>query len=142
MEARSPSILQPALKIRSKRGGSRRGPSANPLSTSKLNMHKGYVSLVLHTHLPFVRHPEEEYFLEENWLFEAITETYIPLIKIFEQLVKDDVDYRVTMSLTPPLASMLRDPLLQQRYIRHLDKLIELSQKEIERTGFTPHYHG
>ena len=42
-------------------------------------MYKGYLCLVLHTHLPFVRHPEEEYFLEENWLFEAITETYIPV---------------------------------------------------------------
>ena len=39
---------------------------------------KGYLALVLHAHLPFVRHPEENYFLEENWLFEAITETYIP----------------------------------------------------------------
>ena len=45
-------------------------------------MHKGYLCLVLHGHLPFVRHPEHEYFLEENWLYEAITETYIPLILV------------------------------------------------------------
>ena len=31
-------------------------------------MHKGYLCLVLHAHLPFVRHPEEQYFLEENLL--------------------------------------------------------------------------
>ena len=37
---------------------------------------QGYLSLVLHAHLPFVRHPEHERFLEEDWLFEAITETY------------------------------------------------------------------
>jgi len=30
---------------------------------------QGYLSLVLHAHLPFVRHPEHEKFLEENWLF-------------------------------------------------------------------------
>ena len=36
----------------------------------------GAVQLVLHAHLPFVRHPENEYHLEENWLFEAILETY------------------------------------------------------------------
>ena len=37
--------------------------------------------LVLHAHLPYVHHPEYERFLEERWLFEAVTETYIPLIK-------------------------------------------------------------
>jgi len=105
-------------------------------------MLKGYVCLLLHTHLPFVRHPEEENFLEESWLYEAITETYIPLIQIFDQLIKDGVDFRVTMSLTPPLASMLQDPLLQNRYIRHLNKLIELSEKEIERTAYDKLYHG
>ena len=97
---------------------------------------------MLHAHLPFVRHPEEEYFLEENWLYEAITETYIPLIKVFDNLIADNIDFRVTMSLTPSLISMLQDPLLQDRYLRHLDKLIELSEKEIERTGRIPHYHG
>lgn len=105
-------------------------------------MPKGYLCLMLHAHLPFVRHPEEEYFLEENWLFEAITETYIPLIGVFEGLVNDGVDFRVTMSLTPPLVSMLKDPLLQNRYVRHINKLIELSEKELERTEYLPHYHG
>lgn len=105
-------------------------------------MCKGYLCLLLHSHLPFVRHPEEEQFLEENWLFEAITETYIPLINVFDCLVKDGVDFRITMSLTPPLVSMLKDGLLQNRYLRHLDKLIDLSRNELERTGYQPHYHG
>jgi len=42
-------------------------------------MSSGYLCLVLHAHLPFVRHPEHDDFLEEDWLFEAITETYEPL---------------------------------------------------------------
>ena len=29
---------------------------------------KGYVSFVLHAHLPFVHHPESEENLEEQWL--------------------------------------------------------------------------
>jgi hypothetical protein len=45
---------------------------------------QGYLSLVLHAHLPFVRHPEHEKFLEESWLFEAVTETYIPLIQFWK----------------------------------------------------------
>jgi len=105
-------------------------------------MNKGYLCLMLHAHLPYVRHPEEEYFLEENWLFEAITETYIPLINVFDGLVNDGVDFRVTMSITPPLANMLKDELLQERFIKYIDRLIELSEKEIHRTEHEPHYHG
>ena len=40
----------------------------------------GYFSLILHAHLPFVRHPEYPSFLEEDWLYEAITEVYLPII--------------------------------------------------------------
>jgi 1,4-alpha-glucan branching enzyme len=42
---------------------------------------KGYLALILHAHLPYVRHPEYEEFLEEDWLYEAITETYLPLLE-------------------------------------------------------------
>jgi 1,4-alpha-glucan branching enzyme len=97
-------------------------------------MAQGYLALVLHAHLPFVRHPEHADFLEEDWLYEAITETYIPLLTVMEGLVRDGVDFRLTMSLTPPLCAMLLDPLLQERYVRHLTELIELTEKEIERT--------
>jgi len=103
-------------------------------------MNKGYLCLVLHSHLPFVRHPEHENFLEEDWLYEAMTETYIPLLWVYEKLVEDGIDFRVTMSLTPTLISMLTDPLLQERYSRHINKLIELSHKEIERTTWQPDF--
>ncbi|MEO0453186.1 MAG: 1,4-alpha-glucan branching protein domain-containing protein [Verrucomicrobiota bacterium] len=97
-------------------------------------MPKGYLSLVLHAHLPYVRHPEYDQFLEEDWLFEAITETYIPLINMMNGLIQDGVDFRLTMSMTPPLCSMLRDGLLQDRYLHHLNHSIELTHKECERT--------
>lgn len=104
-------------------------------------MEKGYLALVLHAHLPFVRHPEYQDFLEEDWFYEAITETYIPLLKVFEGLVADGIDFRLTMSITPTLASMFIDPLLQERYLQHLDKLIELSYKELERTRWQGEFH-
>jgi len=97
-------------------------------------MNKGFLSFVLHAHLPYVRHPEHEEFLEEMWFFEALTETYIPLLNMMEGLEKDNVDFRFTMSLTPPLISMMTDPLLQERYVRHISKLIELAEKEVQRT--------
>ena len=100
----------------------------------------GYLTLVLHAHLPYVRHPEFDDFLEEDWLYEAITETYIPLLEIFEGLERDRVDWRLTMSITPTLAGMLSDPLLQYRYVRHIDNLIVLAGKELERTRWQPEF--
>ena len=104
-------------------------------------MPKGYLAIVLHAHLPFVRHPEFEDFLEEDWLFEAITETYIPLIRVFDGLVRDGVDFKMTVSLSPTLISMFRDSHLHQKYLNHIDKLIELSYKEIERTKWEGHFN-
>jgi 1,4-alpha-glucan branching enzyme len=102
---------------------------------------QGYLALVLHAHLPFVRHPEHDDFLEEDWLYEAITETYIPLLAVMEGLVRDGVEFRLTMSLTPPLCAMLLDPLLQERYVRHLTELIDLTGKETERTRGDQRFH-
>ncbi len=104
-------------------------------------MEKGYLALVLHSHLPYVRHPEHDQFLEEDWLYEAITETYIPLIDVFDGLVNDRIDFRITMSLTPTLIAMLTDPLLQHRYLRHIGKLIELAENEIKRTRNQPEFN-
>ncbi len=101
-------------------------------------METGCLALVLHAHLPYVRHPEYENSLEENWLYEAITDTYIPLLLVFDGLVKDRIDFRLTLSLTPTLTSMLMDPLLQSRYEKRLEKLLELSAKELERTDSHP----
>ena len=97
-------------------------------------MEQGLVAIILHAHLPFVRHPEYPEFLEEDWLFEAISETYLPLLQVFEGCQADGVRARVTLGLTPPLCEMLADPLLQERYVRHLERLIELCEKEVVRT--------
>ncbi len=102
---------------------------------------QGYFALVLHAHLPFVRHPEHDDFLEEDWLYEAITETYIPLLWVLEALVRDRIDFRLTLSLSPTLVSMLDDDLLRARYTRHLDSLCELAEKEVHRTRNQPAFH-
>jgi 1,4-alpha-glucan branching enzyme len=104
-------------------------------------MKQGYWMLVLHAHLPFVRHPEYNDVIEERWLYEAITETYVPLLWVFEQLASENIPFRVTMSITPPLANMLTDELLQNRYISHIEKLIQLAEQEVVRNRFVPEYH-
>ncbi len=97
-------------------------------------MNKGYLNLVLHAHLPYIRHPEHEYFLEENWFYEAVTESYIPLLDVLATLLNDNVDFNLTFSLSPALVEMFNDDLLRGRCSRHINNLIELSEKEISRT--------
>lgn len=95
---------------------------------------RGYLALVLHAHLPFVRHPEHERFLEENWLFEALTESYLPLLQLLDNWHREGLPAHLTLTLTPTLCAMLQDPLLQARYQRYLAGLIELADKEVHRT--------
>lgn len=97
-------------------------------------MPAGYFSLILHAHLPFVRHPEYPEFLEEDWLYEAITEVYLPLVFIFRSLHEAGAMPRLAMNLSPPLCEMLADELLQTRYTQHLSNLLELAEKEELRT--------
>jgi 1,4-alpha-glucan branching enzyme len=101
----------------------------------------GYLALILHAHLPFVRHPEHERFLEETWLFEAITEAYLPLLALLYGWQRDSVEARLTLTLSPTLCSMLQDPLLQARYERHLAELLDLAGKEIHRTRLERPFH-
>ena len=101
---------------------------------------KGYLSIVLHAHLPYVRHPEHDRFLEESWLFEAITECYLPLIQEMDGWLKQGMKTRLTLTLTPTLCSMLTDELLQDRYTRYLQGLIQLAEKEILRTHWVREY--
>lgn len=98
----------------------------------------GEIALVLHHHLPYIRHPEHPFHLEERWLYEAITETYLPLIDAWRALERDGVPFCFTASMTPPLCNMLRDGLLMDRFRLHLSKLIELADKEYARTEHDP----
>ena len=95
---------------------------------------EGYFALVLHCHLPYVRHPEHERFLEENWFYEAVAEAYIPLVEMVDRWIAEGIEGRLTISLTPTLCSMFLDPLLQKRFERYIDGLIELAGKETHRT--------
>ncbi len=101
-----------------------KGPSHSP---------SAYLLFVLHAHLPYIRYPEHAHHLEERWLYEAITETYIPLLDILGELLSDGVDFRITLSITPTLTEMLRDEMLIFRYEQYLNSLIELAEKEVYR---------
>ncbi|MDS1028961.1 DUF1957 domain-containing protein [Bacillota bacterium LX-D] len=103
-------------------------------------MSKGYLAFVLHAHLPYVRHKAEEFYIEERWLFEALNETYIPLLQILEKLRDEEVPYRLTMSFSPTLISMLNDQLLRTKFQQYLETSLKLAQKEIIRTKDAPDF--
>lgn len=100
----------------------------------------GYLAIVLHAHLPFIRHPEYPDFLEEDWLYEAVVETYAPLLIRFEKLRHEGVPFRLTLNVSPTLATMLEDDLLRRRLEDYLNKRIELLKKEVTGSG-NPHIH-
>lgn len=93
----------------------------------------GNIAFVLHAHLPFVRHPEHKHFLEELWFYEAMGETYIPLLRVLSRLEDDGIAYKLLLSLSPPLVAMMEDPLLQQRFAEHVQRIIRLALREAER---------
>ena len=94
---------------------------------------KGFLGFVLQSHLPYVHHPEKEKCLEENWFFDALAETYIPLLGLLTKLNEERVPYRLTVSLSPTLTTMMLDDLLQERFVLYLEDKIELGVKELER---------
>jgi len=88
----------------------------------------GALAFVLHGHLPYVRsrHPGS---LEEDWFFQALTESYLPLIEMLQRSLQQGAQPRLTMSLSPTLLSLLVDPVLQERYEPWLQQRIELLER-------------
>ncbi|ASJ54630.1 glycosyl transferase family 1 [Brevibacillus formosus] len=104
-------------------------------------MHKGYLSLVLHAHLPYVRHGDRDDRLEERWVYEAMLECYLPLLMVFDKLLSDGIAFRMTLAISPTLLSMLDDELIVTRFRTHLAKTVELAGKEVKRTAGQPQEH-
>ena len=93
----------------------------------------GKIFFLLHAHLPFVREPDVPRFFEENWLFEAISETYLPLVQMLRRTQEKGVPGTLNLSVSPPLIEMLSDDLLIQKFSKHLYKQLELIEKEVKR---------
>ena len=94
--------------------------------------------LVLHAHLPWVRHPELPRFHEESWFFEALLEVYLPLCGAMRGWSDEGWPWRLALSVSPTLAAALEDPLLRERFIAHFDALQDLAEREVERHHFQP----
>ncbi len=98
-------------------------------------MPQGFLSIVLHAHLPYVRHPEHEYSLEEKWYYEAMLECYLPLLRRMENMKNEGINFRLTFSISPTLLAMMEDNLLRDRFKRYMQNLQNLAHREEERTA-------
>ncbi len=90
---------------------------------------KARIILTLHAHLPYIRIPDKKFPLQELWLYQSITECYIPLIHIFKELIDEGIDFKVTLSLSPTLLSMLWDDYYKNKYKDYLNSLLILATK-------------
>ncbi|MGE5380112.1 MAG: 1,4-alpha-glucan branching protein domain-containing protein [Methylocystaceae bacterium] len=75
--------------------------------------------LVLHSHIPFVK-GKGRWPFGEVWLYEAMAETYIPLLTALGQMADSGLKPLVTFSFTPPLLRQLQDPYIQENFLSYL----------------------
>ena len=97
---------------------------------------------IIKTYQDFVRTGEGEFSSLDrsrlNSLFEALSDSYIPLLNMFERLENDGVDFKIGLVLPPVLCSMLENPNVQELYKSFLDKRIALGKKELNRCKEEP----
>ena len=94
-------------------------------------MSKGYFSFVLHGHLPYVlshgRWPHGT-----DWLSEAAAETYLPILRILEELIEEGYQPKITIGLSPVLCEQLADNSFKEEFIGYLNQKIQAAQQDAE----------
>lgn len=92
---------------------------------------KTYLIITLHAHLPYIPCVENS-VLEENWFFEAVVESYIPLISTLETLSDEGIRPGLTISLSPTLCAMLESESMEKKLRKYVSDRLALCEKELE----------
>jgi len=92
----------------------------------------GYFGLVLHGHIPWCK-KSGTWPAGEEWLMEAMNETYIPILNILRVLKDTGVKTAITINITPILAEQLADEYMKQRFTEYMENLISRARNDIER---------
>ncbi|KPU63432.1 1,4-alpha-glucan branching protein [Thermococcus sp. EP1] len=93
---------------------------------------KGYFTFVLHTHIPYVRKHGKWPFGEE-WIFEAIAETYLPLLMELERLKKKGVKFNLVIGVTPVLTEQLADEYMKKSFEEYMEKKLKSMEEDLEK---------
>jgi len=99
---------------------------------TRMTTASGAFTFVLHSHLPYARQAGMWPHGEE-WVHEAIAETYVPLLNALYDLAEEGVDYRITISVTPILAEQLADPLIQEHFLTFAEERAAWAAADIGR---------
>ncbi len=90
---------------------------------------KGYFSLVLHGHIPYVvSHGKWPH--GTDWLSEAVAECYLPILKVLRELEEEKVYTRITMGLTPILSEQLADPVFHDEVSSYMRMKIDAAKDD------------
>ncbi len=92
----------------------------------------GYFGLVLHGHIPWCK-KSGTWPAGEEWLMEAMNETYIPMLNILRELKEDNIKTAITINITPILAEQLADEYMKQRFSEYMENLISRAKNDINR---------
>ena len=66
-------------------------------------------------------------------LFGAITQTYIPLLNMLSKLENEKIPFKLSLVLSPVTCTLLKNEGIQRLYIEYLDRRIALGDEELER---------
>jgi 1,4-alpha-glucan branching enzyme len=91
------------------------------------------LSLVLNLHVPLIRHPRLSQSTEEQWFFETLSETCLPLLAVLDRLDADRVPFRLALSLSPTLCHLLGDETLRERYLEYTTRQLDFGERELGR---------
>ena len=74
-----------------------------------------YVTITLHSHLPYVvNHGTWPHGLE--WLSEAAAETYIPILRVLGELEREGIALKANINLSPILLEQLSHPVFKDEF--------------------------
>ncbi|TFG00236.1 MAG: DUF1957 domain-containing protein [Promethearchaeota archaeon] len=94
----------------------------------------GYFGLVLHGHIPWCK-KSGVWPAGEEWLMEAMAETYIPFLNVLRELKEKGIKTGITVNITPILAEQLADEYMKQRFTEYMEDLIRRAKEDISRFG-------
>jgi 1,4-alpha-glucan branching enzyme len=97
----------------------------------------GLFALMLHCHIPYCR-KSGVWPAGEEWLFEAMNETYIPLLRVLRGFQRDGLRPGIMIGVVPILAEQLADPYMNQRFSEYLEDKIRRAEEDCRRFQGNP----
>ena len=102
-------------------------------------MGKKNLALIIEADQGFLKNsdPKENFQAQNDILFSAITNTYIPLLNMLSRFEAEGISFKAGLVLSPAVCTLLHDEEVLVQYEVYLDSLIELGKREVKRCAST-----